>query len=210
MTRTWGFGAGAGVGVALALVAFVLSGAHGVGETPSSSPFGVWIEENLGQSVWLFAVVLTLYAFNLHRLRNLLRGDAIAREIVEVEQLIDVWIQLFIGIGVIWTAVGMRSALIAALSDPNAALNDTAGNVLSRLVEGGVLVALTTTIVGGVGGYLMRLVKAMLVGPALHEYFEARERVELREVVASLERIEAALAVAAPPGRSVGASGPPA
>ena len=190
MTRTLGFGAGTGVGVALALVAIVLSGTQSVGAAPSTSPFGEWIVANLGSSVWLFAVVLTLYGFNLYRLKTLLRGPVAPREVVEVDQLIDVWIQVFVGIGVIWTAIGMRSALMSALADPVAALEDTAGNVLTRLVEGGILVALTTTIVGGVGAYLMRLAKAILVGAALHEYFEARERVELRDIVASLARIE--------------------
>src|SRR4030095_8411756 len=185
MTRTWGFGVGTGVGVALALVAIVLSGVQSVDGVPATGPFSEWIVANLGSSVWLFAVVLTLYVFNLYRLRMLLRGPVEPREVVEVNQLVDVWTQLFVGIGVIWTAVGMRSALMSAFSEPSAALEDTAGNVLTRLVQGGILVALTTTIVGGVGAYLMRLVKAMLVGAALHEYFEERERVELREIVAS-------------------------
>jgi len=204
MTHTWGFGAGAGVGVALALVAIVLSGAQPVDASGTDS-LGGWIEANLGASVWFFAVVLTLYVFNLRRLMLLLRAPVTPREVVEVEQLVDVWIQLFVGIGVIWTAVGMRSALIAALADPIAALEDTAGDVLSRLVDGGILVALSTTIVGGVGGYLMRLVKAMLVGAALHEYFRAQDRVELRPIVASLARIEAIVA-AVPPSATVGVS----
>jgi hypothetical protein len=223
MTRTWGFGVGTGVGVALALVAIVLSGAQSVDGVPATSPFSEWIVANLGSSVWLFAVVLTLYVFNLYRLRMLLRGPVEPREVVEVNQLVDVWTQLFVGIGVIWTAVGMRSALMSAFSEPSAALEDTAGNVLTRLVQGGILVALTTTIVGGVGAYLMRLVKAMLVGAALHEYFEERERVELREIVAScaksaeacaskrtLARIEPSLADSTPPRETVGMSERPA
>jgi hypothetical protein len=149
-----------------------------------------------------------MYGFNLHRLRTLLRGGAAQpREIVEVDQLVDIWVQLFVGIGVIWTAIGMRSAMIAALSDPNAALEDTAGNVLTRLVEGGVLVALSTTIVGGVGGYLMRLFKSMLVGPALHEYFEAQEKATVESALDSLARIEALLADLSPPDTPVGIVG---
>ena len=224
MTRTWGFGVGTAVGVALALVAIVLSGAQSVDGVPATSPFSAWIVANLGSSVWLFAVVLTLYVFNLYRLRMLLRGPVEPRVVVEVDQLVNVLIQLFVGIGVIWTAVGMRSALMSAFSDPIAAHEVTSGNVLTRLVQGGILVALTTTIVGGVGAYLMRLVKAMLVGADLHEYFAERERVELREIVAScaksaeacmskrstLARIEPSLADSTPPRETVGLSERPA
>jgi hypothetical protein len=81
---------------------------------------------------------------------------------------------------------------------------------LERLVDGGILVALSTTIVGGVGGYLMRLVKAMLVGAALHEYYRAQERGDLRDIVASLARIEASLAFWSPPSATVGLSERPA
>ena len=107
----------------------------------------------------------------------------------------NVCANLFVGIGVIWTAVGMRSALQAALGDPGAALVDTAGSVLQKLVDGGILLALTTTIVGGVGGYLMRLGKTMVVGAPLQEYYDRANRYEVRELVRATERIEARLAV---------------
>jgi hypothetical protein len=224
MIRTWGFGVGTGVGVALALVAIVLSGAQSVDGAAGTNPLGEWIVANLGASVWLFAVVLTLYVFNLYRLWVLLRGPVEHREVVAVNQRLDVCIQLFVGIGVIWAAIGMRSALMSAAGDPTAAHEDTAGNVLTRLVQGGILVALTTMIVGGVGAYLMRLIKAMLVGAALHDYFEEREGVKLREIVAycaksaearvskrsTLARIEPSFGDSAPPRETVGLSERPA
>ena len=107
--------------------------------------------------------------------------------------MLDVWTQVFIGIGVIWTAVGMRSALQSALGDPGAALTDDANAVLRRLVDGGILLALTTTIVGAVGGYIMRVIKTACVGAALQGYFEALERQELRALVDATQRIEAHL-----------------
>ena len=95
--------------------------------------------------------------------------------------------------GVIWTAVGMRSALQSALGDPDGALTDTASNVLRKLVDGGILLALTTTIVGGVGGYLMRLGKTVLVGAGLQDFYEETNRREMRELITATERIEAHL-----------------
>ena len=87
----------------------------------------------------------------------------------------------------------MRSALQAALGDPGQALVDTAGSVLQKLVDGGILLALTTTIVGGVGGYLMRLAKTMLVGASLQDYYDQVSRFDTRELVRSTQRIEARL-----------------
>ena len=141
----------------------------------------------------------TLQGLNLRRLNRLLAGGPDLRVVVKLDQLSDVWINLFVGIGVIWTAVGMRSALQAALGDPGDALSDSAGSVLHKLVDGGILLALTTTIVGGVGGYLMRLVKTMVVGARLQTFYSGVSRADLRELVGLSERIEARLARLEPP-----------
>jgi len=57
---------------------------------------------------------------------------------------------LFFGVGVVWTAIGMRSALLSALGglDQSAAAELGAFEILRRLVDGGILLALSTTIVG--------------------------------------------------------------
>jgi hypothetical protein len=188
--RAWGFGAGAGIGVMLALLALLLAAPPELPAESSRATLGAWIALNLGHSVWLFGVVLTLYLMNLFRLRNLLDHDAPMNEVVELDQLLDVWINLFVGIGVIWTAVGMRSALQAALGDPGEALVDSAGSVLQKLVDGGILLALTTTIVGGMGGYLMRLGKTMLAGARLHTFYTEQHRQDLRDLIETTRQIE--------------------
>ena len=168
---------------------------------------------NLGHSAWLIALVLGAFAASLRRLHGAVAvgpGATAAdgypaaaetaatlpqrRTIAKLDQLTDVWIHLFVGIGVIWTAVGMRSALQAALGD-GGALADSAGSVLKRLVDGGILLALTTTIVGGIGSYLMRLVKTIAVGANLHQHYDAVQSVELKALVASVARIERQLAL---------------
>ena len=90
----------------------------------------------------------------------------------------------------------MRSALLFALGDPEATAQAGAYAVLSRLVDGGILSALTTTIVGGVGGYLMRVIKSSLLGTRLNHYYETQDqrhalRVEdlLREIRESVDAI---------------------
>lgn len=194
---SWGFAWGAGTGVVLTLIALLIVAPPQPELTSSRATLGSWIDTNLGHSVWLFALTLTLYVMNLTRLNRLLGDQAGSpgfTEVVELDQLLDVWIALFVGIGVIWTAVGMRSALQAALADPGEAFTDTAGSVLQKLVDGGILLALTTTIVGGVGSYLMRLGKTMTVGPRLNTFYDANNRRELNELVLLTRRLEATVA----------------
>ncbi len=155
-----------------------------------------WISSNLGHSVWFFSTVLVIFLMQLLRLQRLLKQPADTVDPVEIsrlDQLLDVWGQVFIGIGVIWTAIGMRGALQAALSDPASALTDTAGNVLRDLVDGGILLALSTTILGAIGGYAMRLMKTAAVGAELHSYYSSREQQEVSALLQATERIEARL-----------------
>jgi hypothetical protein len=209
--RVWGFGWGAGTGIVLTLVALLIVAPPDPASVSSRATLGAWIDANLGHSVWLFALVITIYLMNLTRLNRLLdAGTALGAgrsvegrpsftEVVELDQLLDVWIHLFVGIGVIWTAVGMRSALQAALGDPGEALVDSAGSVLQKLVDGGILLALTTTIVGGVGSYLMRLGKTMTVGPHLNTFYDAHNRHEIGELIEVTRRLETAVKQQQPP-----------
>ena len=194
---SWGFAWGAGTGIMLTLVALLIIAPPDPGAVSSRATLGSWIDANLGHSIWLFALVITIYLMNLTRLNRLLDPVGFSQpgftEVVELDQLLDVWIHLFVGIGVIWTAVGMRSALQAALGDPGEALVDSAGSVLQKLVDGGILLALTTTIVGGVGSYLMRLGKTMTVGARLNTFYDANNRREITELIAVTRRLETAV-----------------
>ncbi len=167
-----------------------------------------WCRRNLGLSIVPFGITLGLYIRSLRRLHQRLGEQRPQDEIAQLEHLSDVWISLFFGIGVIWTAIGMRSALLFALGEPGVATQAGAFAVLSRLVEGGILTALTTTIVGGVGGYLMRVIKSSLLGTRLSRYYEAQDqrhavRVEdlLREIRESVDTLYAG-AVLARQGRT--------
>jgi hypothetical protein len=165
-------------------------------EVPRVQVLLAWSQRNLGLSILPFGITLGLYVHSLHRLQQGLRDKRPQDEIGQLEHLNDVWTSLFFGIGVIWTAIGMRSALLYALGDPDIATQAGAYAVLQRLVEGGILTALTTTIVGGVGGYVMRVVKSSLLGTRLSRYYEEQEqhhsnRVEvlLGDIRASVNRV---------------------
>jgi hypothetical protein len=160
----------------------------------------LWLELNLGHSIWLFLAVLTFYTTNLIQLRKLISRHSPFSEVVKLDQLSDVWIHLFIGIGVIWTAIGMRSALATTLSSPDS-LADGAGQILTRLVDGGILLALTTTIIGAIGGYLMQLTKTILLSAELTTYYHQQDQAEIHTALSRLALIESHLSRMAKPER---------
>lgn len=152
-----------------------------------------WAHANLGMSIPVFAGILLAYLVNLRRLNARLAEDRPVDEIVQLDQMTDMWTTLFFGTGVIWTAIGMRSALIFALDDPDATLSEGAFAVLRKLVDGGILLALSTTIFGGVGGYFMRVYKSLVLGTQLQQRYDRAARVDTSSMRESLERIEAHL-----------------
>ena len=137
---------------------------------PGDDVTRIWTyaSENLQGSIPLFAVVLVAYVSQMVGLRRLFRSKQPPIDlVVRKEQLLDLCSSLFFGIGVIWTAIGMRGALLFALGDTSQVTADSGMAVLQRLVEGGILLALSTTIVGGMGGYLMRAGKQLVFGREL-------------------------------------------
>ena len=158
-------------------------------EVPQVQLLLKWLQQNLGLSIVPFGITLGLYVHSLRLLQQGLHDQRPADEISQLEHLNDVWTSLFFGIGVIWTAIGMRRALLYALGDPDIASQAGAYAVLQRLVEGGILTALTTTIVGGIGGYMMRVVKSSLLGTRLSRYYEEQEQHHAGRVEALLSDI---------------------
>lgn len=149
-----------------------------------------WIYTNLGSSIPVFAVLLLAFFATLRRLRSHLENNRPTNEIVQLDHLTDTWTTLFFGTGVIWTAIGMRSALIFALGDPDSTIQQGAFAVLERMVDGGILLALSTTIFGGIGGYLMRVFKSISLGAALQQHYDRAAREDTSQMRESLQRIE--------------------
>lgn len=162
-------------------------------ELPGLRTSADWLSRNLGLSIVPFGITLGLYAYSLQALAQKLAQESPQNEIVQLEHLTDVWIGLFFGIGVIWTAIGMRSALLYAIGNPDEAAQAGAFSILTRLVDGGILTALTTTIVGGMGGYLMRVIKSSFLGTRLNRYYEDREQHHAARVELLLTDIRAAV-----------------
>ena len=180
------------VGGAAALYVLNRLGMIDFADTAISSP-GEWLHwayTNLGLSIPVFAALLLAYFLTLGRLRRALEQSKPIDQVVQLDQLTDIWTTLFFGTGVIWTAIGMRSALIFALGDRDAAMAQGAFAMLERMIDGGILLALSTTIFGGIGGYLMRVYKTITLGTQLQQQYDAAARADTSEMRESLQRIE--------------------
>lgn len=176
-----GFGSGLLLSVPAMLLAIYIASRTGwlavsVTGSPGFSEAFDWLHINFGLSAVAFLLVFVAWAVNLGRLNTLLEAGADEQLVVQKDHLVDVLVAIFFGIGVIWTAIGLRSALISALAQPD--MLTGADGVLRRLVDGGMLTALSTTIFGGIGGYLMRLYKTVSTGPAMRSYFYELSRHE--------------------------------
>ena len=83
-----------------------------------------------------------------------------------LEHRVDIGISLLFGIGVLFTAIGIRDALTTAIDGEAAATNG--GEVLALLVMGNMS-AMTTTVVGGALGYSLRVIKVLATGEKLEK-----------------------------------------
>ena len=180
-----------------AAVVYVLARAELVDlrESSISSPDAWldWAYTNLGSSIPVFALVLIAFFVSLGRLRRYLDENRAVNQIVQLDHLTDIWTTLFMGTGVIWTAIGMRSALLFALGDREMALSQGAFAMLERMIDGGILLALSTTIFGGIGGYLMRVYKTVSLGAELQRRYDLAARADTSQMRESLSRIEKSL-----------------
>jgi len=169
------------------------------GYTPDVSRWFDWVYANLGTSIPVFLVLLVAFALSFARLRKKLESGAPTNEIVQLDHMTDIWMTMFFGTGVIWTAIGMRGALLFALGDPESSLQQGAFAILQRMVDGGILLALSTTIFGGVGGYLMRVYKSIALGKLLQHHYDRAARLDTSNMSNTLERIEKHLKSQEPP-----------
>jgi hypothetical protein len=168
-----------------------------------------WTYDNLRMSVIPFLLTFVCYLGSLLRLRRYLQNpDISADKVAQTEHLVDIWINLFFGIGVIWTAIGMRGALLEGLGDLNSqsAARLGAFSILQRLVDGGILLALSTTIFGAVGGYGLRLIKSLTVGTRIKSYYNRlalKQAESVQHVLQSIdERLSQVVALNEKPQRN--------
>ncbi len=191
------FTIGLGLGALVAVLSFYLLIMSG-GAVLTTSPGGLMLKlvhlarDNLGYSIPFFLLTLMVYLVCLRRLSRLVNAaPASPVALMDAERKVDLSINIFFGIGVLFTAIGMRNSLLAALGglDAETAASRGAWFILRQLVDGGILLALSTTIVGGAGGYLMKVAKTWLVGKQIMQYYETMENDKENRTVLLLEKI---------------------
>lgn len=149
----------------------------------------------LGYSILFFAPALFGYGLFFWLMKRSLSIDQSENERMENVRYynggMEIFITLFFAIGVLFTAWGLQNALVSALGDVSKAEAGRLGawGILKRLVDNGILIALWTTIVGGTGGYLMRLAKYIFLGKELNRLSLSARKRENDEFLAALESI---------------------
>lgn len=108
------------------------------------------------------------------------------------DSVTNIAITLFFGIGVIYTAVGMQRAFQIALGNIDQEMVSSLGpwRILENLVDGGLIMALLTTIIGGALGYSFRVLKFLLFGKSLIRLKDRFERKPYQEMIDKLTNIE--------------------
>ena len=190
-------------GFAVVLILVMIGAMDIFSNIPSIIDALKWIYINLRLTVVVFPIVLIFFFYFLKKLDQALNEQYPSVDrIGHLNSLVNIFISLFFGVGVIWTAVGMRDALIEAIGnlDEKKAAAMGAWKILSRLVEGGILMALSTTIVGGIGGYLMRLYKAVRVGRKLSKVMGGGSD-HAERILTTLEEIRDSLVRMGPPAK---------
>lgn len=153
------------------------------------------IKTYLGHSVFFFLPVLAGYFICFIRLKRSLanyRSDQTQIEKIRFYNgAMEILITLFFAIGVIFTAWGLQNALVSALGDLGRTEAGRLGawGILNRLVDNGILISLWTTIVGGTGGYLMRMGKYFFLAKHLNRYTEWRQDCSESIMAGGLESI---------------------
>lgn len=199
------FGQGLGGGIVLTLIVWALISSigqyfGGSSVSPSIEGDGPLVEvasfifNNLGFAAVVFSIVATVYLQLLWQLKKGLAEKSFSLlEVKKYTSKLQALSSLFFGVGVLWTAIGMRSALLVALGDLDADTAATLGafEILKRLVDGGILIALSTTIVGGFGGYGMKLLETFTVAADIQSLVAKDDEVRRQEVVSLLQAIKA-------------------
>ncbi|MCG8684843.1 MAG: hypothetical protein MI892_08210 [Desulfobacterales bacterium] len=191
------YATGAGAGIVFTAASLYILNMAGIITVSSANGTSLismlrWCYENLGFSLIPFILIFIAYTAYLRKLHLVLKTETpLSREVFALEEKIDLLTTLFFGVGVIWTAIGMRNALLASLGnmDAETAAQKGAFYILTQLVEGGILLSLSTTIAGGIGGYIMRIIKSWTTGLRLATFMDTQAESQAGKVLERLDNI---------------------
>ena len=161
-----------------------------INQFPSTSVVLNHVWSILGTSVVFFFLDLCLFFYSLAQIRKSLDKKDVENSSYWY-RMNDLSINIFLGIGVIYTAIGMQSGLMASLGNltQETAKDIGAWGILNRMVRGGIIMALSTTIVGGVGGYIMRLLRHLTLGRLIEKARKWNRETRDKEILSVLHEI---------------------
>lgn len=161
-----------------------------INQFPSTSVVLNHVWSILGTSVVFFFLDLCLFFYSLGKIRKSLDKKDVENSSYWY-RMNDLSINIFLGIGVIYTAIGMQSGLMASLGNltQETAKDIGAWGILNRMVRGGIIMALSTTIVGGVGGYIMRLLRHLTLGRLIEKARKWNRETRDKEILSVLHEI---------------------
>lgn len=148
--------------------------------------------QHLGSSIYFFSANFLLFILGAIKLSAALGEDQIDYDRIKYwDSVINSSIALFFGIGIIYTAVGMQQAFQIALKNLDQDMAQELGpwGILNRLLDGGLLMALSTTIVGSALGYIFKMLRVLVLGPKLIKIGNKTENINHRELIDILSDI---------------------
>jgi len=154
------------------------------------------VSHYLGSSTIFFIPACFVYAFFFLRLHSNLQHSSYQKELAEKIVFynggLELSITIFFAIGVLFTAWGLQNALVNALGNVSKAEAASLGawGILKRLVDNGILIALWTTIVGGAGGYSLRLIKYLFLGKRLYRFSTSYHDADKQALLKTLNAIQ--------------------
>jgi len=173
------FGGGLVIGISLSLLLMGLLSHFSASAWTAAQEAAQYAWYNLGSSVLFFGLNIAYYIHRYQRLNQQLKQATPPRhELLHSNALLDFSIQMFLIIGIVYTAIGMRHALLYALGD--SALQSQGSDILRRMVDGGILIALSSTIVGYIGGFVMRYHKKITLEQKLN-YVLSQQQIQTQQ-----------------------------
>jgi hypothetical protein len=135
-----------------------------------------FVYRHLRLSIVLFGCLLLLYAWDIARGRYLLRhNETQSSKYFFCDDRLNNTISSFFVVGGLWTCIGMINALMEV---GTAAGNLSARDLLDKLISGGLLLALSTTVFGGFCVLLLGNLKYVFLG---EDWYSKKEELDLKD-----------------------------
>jgi len=154
-----------------------------------------YLTDNLGFSINWFLAALVYYFFSFFKLKMNLRNYETHPQneklILFYNSSVEMCITLCFATGVIYTSIGIISAVTSSLGNltQEQALREGSFGILSKFINNGLLTALLSTVVYGIAGYILRIVKQIFLGKSLIQFSIWLKEQQLCKYISAIEKV---------------------